>query len=117
MSGPDTEASPPEALREGGRGIGAGRDSATLILVMELPMRQCCTGPLARTSDTFCKELADAQDLRMWKTTSVYECFQRLTLGSVRQNWGVFGGFGESFGESSGIYAQTTGRWSCRSRA
>ena len=38
--------------------------------------------------------------LRMWETANVYQFFQQLTLGCVRQNWGVIDDFGESFGES-----------------
>jgi hypothetical protein len=37
--------------------------------------------------------------LRMWEITSVYASFQRVTLDCVRQDWVVFVGFGESFGE------------------
>jgi hypothetical protein len=43
---------------------------------------------------------------RMWEIASVYASFQRVTLDNVRQNWGVFGGLGESFGESWASHAR-----------
>jgi hypothetical protein len=45
-------------------------------------------------------ELADAQDLGCEKALVFYASFQRLMLDSVKQYWGVFDEFGESFGES-----------------